>query len=110
MVNNDLPMAIQQFIATTNVGDTQGFLSLFTATALIDDWGRKFHGPSGAADWNRTDNMGVNAHFDLVTFAKEKPDEWKVTLKVSGDGYNGTGPLLFKLADDKIEQLLIIPN
>ncbi|MCS4275321.1 MULTISPECIES: nuclear transport factor 2 family protein [Mycetocola] len=106
-----LPEPIARFIDTTNAQDSAGFVAAFTEDALLDDWGRVFRGAGGIADWNRTDNIGVNAHFDLVSVEQAPAgEEWIVTLRVSGDGYNGTGPMRFQLAGDRISRLRITPN
>ena len=104
----DLPTAIQAFIDTTNAGDSAGFVATFTEDAYVNDWGRAFHGHAGVRSWDGTDNIGVQAHFELVDFAHgDEPDSYVVTLTVSGNGYNGTGPMTFELRDGLIARLLI---
>lgn len=103
-----LPEAIRTFIVATNEGDSDAFVAAFTPDAYLNDWGREFHGHSGVAQWNRTDNIGVQAHFDLVS-AQPGPREgtYRLTLKVTGNGYNGTGPMAFELRDGLIASLRI---
>ncbi|GAA4182453.1 hypothetical protein GCM10022288_00380 [Gryllotalpicola kribbensis] len=108
MSERQLPAAIHTFIDATNRGDTDAFAAAFTEDAHLNDWGRDFTGRDGVLSWNRTDNIGVNAHFELVDVAPaEHPDSYLVTLTVSGDGYNGTGPMTFTLRDGLIAELLI---
>jgi ketosteroid isomerase-like protein len=108
MTTTSLPAAIQAFIDATNAADTDTFAAAFAPDAFLSDWGREFHGRQGVRAWNRTDNIGVNAHFDLVSATPgERPDSYLVTLTVSGDGYNGTGPMLFELRDGLIARLVI---
>ena len=104
----EIPAAIATFIDATNRGDSDAFVAAFSADATLDDWGRVFHGHSGVRAWDRTDNIGVDAHFDLVDakFGTE-PDSYIVTLSVSGNGYNGTGPMTFQLRDGLIARLTI---
>lgn len=104
----EIPAAIATFIDATNRGDSDAFAAAFSADATLVDWGREFHGHSGVRAWDRTDNIGVHAHFDLVD-AKlgAEPDSYIVTLTVSGDGYNGTGPMTFQLRDGLISHLTI---
>lgn len=102
------PEAIQAFIEATNAGDTEAFVAAFTSDARLDDWGRVFTGHDGIRDWNRTDNIGVQAHFELLDVrAGVGPDTYVVTLRVSGNGYNGTGPMTFRLRDGLIADLKI---
>jgi ketosteroid isomerase-like protein len=108
MSDHDLPAPIQRFVDATNRGDSEAFADAFTDDAYLNDWGREFHGRDGVLSWNRTDNIGVNAHFDVVDVAPgPDPDSVVVTMTVSGDGYNGTGPLLFGLRGDRIASLRI---
>lgn len=105
------PTALQRFIDTTNAGDTDAFLDVFTDDASLDDWGRVFHGRDGIADWNRTDNIGKSSHFELVEVAPgPDADSVVATLTVSGEGYNGTGPITFWYAGDRLTRVAIAPT
>jgi ketosteroid isomerase-like protein len=103
---SELPAPIQEFIDATNRGDTEALLAAFAEDAYLSDWGRVFNGHAGIANWNQTDNIGKQAHFDLVSF-REVEGGYGVTLKVSGNGYNGTGEMIFTLAGEKIARLVI---
>jgi hypothetical protein len=107
MTASELPPAISQFIDATNAGDSASFLDAFSSDANLNDWGREFHGRDEIADWNRTDNIGVRSHFDLVESAETSPGVHRVVLTVTGDGYNGTGPMEFSLRDGKIASVRI---
>ncbi|MER6066386.1 nuclear transport factor 2 family protein [Streptomyces sp. NPDC001792] len=108
MTDIELPDAIRAFIEATNAGDSEAFVAAFTPDAYLNDWGREFHGRGGVNDWNRTDNIGVQAHFDLVSAQRDPADgRYLLTLKVSGNGYNGTGPMAFELRDGLIASLRI---
>ncbi|MEW2289475.1 nuclear transport factor 2 family protein [Streptomyces sp. NPDC047841] len=63
----DVPAAIGTFIDATNRGDSEAFVAAFTEDAHLYDYGREFQGRDRVRDWNRTDNIGAQAHFDLVT-------------------------------------------
>lgn len=103
-----LPEAIRTFIDATNRGDTDAFVNAFTSDATLNDWGREFTGHQGVRTWDSTDNIGVRSHFELVDWSAEPdPDTYLVTLTVTGDGYNGTGPMRFQLRDGRIADLRI---
>lgn len=103
-----LPEPIQRFVDATNSGDTEAFVSLFTEDAYLNDWGREFHGRAGVRSWNETDNIGVDSHFEVLGVRSgDEPDTYIATLRVSGNGYNGTGPLAFTLAGSHIASLRI---
>ncbi|GCD88089.1 nuclear transport factor 2 family protein [Nocardioides sp. LS1] len=108
MTGPTAPAAIQRFIDTTNDSDTDGFLDVFTDNAVLIDWGRVFQGRAAIAQWNETDNIGVHTHFELkALLVEDEHATYTATLKVSGDGFNGTGPMTFKLRGDQIEALTI---
>ena len=104
----DYPPAIRAFVEATNAADTEAFLAAFTPDTHLDDWGRVFTGRAGVRAWNETDNIGVQAHFDVVTVVEgADPDTFVATLTVTGNGYNGTGPMTFRLRDGLIADLRI---
>jgi hypothetical protein len=108
MTEDRLPAAIQNFIEATNRADSGAFVAAFTEDAYLNDWGREFHGREGVRAWNRTDNIGVRSHFELVSAEPgTTPGSYTVTLTVTGDGFNGTGPMNFELRDGRIASLRI---
>jgi hypothetical protein len=42
-----------------------------------------------------------------VRGARRNGDEHVVTLEVTGNGYNGTGDIVFALEDDRIKRMII---
>lgn len=103
-----VPAVIQEFIDATNAGDTERFVATFTDDAYLNDWGREFRGHDGVRSWNETDNIGMKAHFDFVSGEPgSDPDEYTLTLKVTSNRFNGTGPLKFTLREGKIASLVI---
>lgn len=102
-----LPDPIQQFVETTNRSDSAAFVATFTDEATLDDWGRVFRGHKGIRSWDSTDNIGVNANFELISWKATGEYTFVVVLKVTGDGHNGTGPMEFTLEDDRISRLII---
>ncbi|MEV4199205.1 nuclear transport factor 2 family protein [Micromonospora globbae] len=108
MTTTDVPAAIREFIDATNRGDSDAFVAAFTDDAYLNDWGREFHGHDGVRSWDRTDNIGVQSHFEFLSIEPgSEPDSYVVTLKVSGNGFNGTGPMTFHLRDGRIASLRI---
>src|SRR3569832_2587650 len=100
------PSVIQHMVDTTNAGDIAGFLDCFSTDAFLSDWGRDFSGREGIASWNKTDNIGVKSKLRLVSVT---PDggTYRVTIAVSGGGFNGDGTMTFTLAGDRIARLII---
>ncbi len=108
MAEIEVPEAIRGFVERTNAGDSDGFVAAFTEDAYLNDWGREFHGHDGVRSWDRTDNIGVQSHFELRSIEPgPTPDSFTVILAVSGNGYNGTGPMRFELRGKRIASLRI---
>jgi hypothetical protein len=105
------PDAIQAFVDATNRGDSDAFVAAFTTDTHLDDWGRSFDGHDGVRSWDGTDNIGVQSHFDLLDVTPGTGDEeYVANIRVSGNGYNGTGPMVFRIRDGLIADLRIGPN
>jgi ketosteroid isomerase-like protein len=103
-----LPEPVRTFVEASNAGDTEAFVAAFTPDARLDDWGRVYQGHDGVRDWNETDNIGVQSRFEVVSVdASSTPDVVTATLRVSGNGYNGTGAMVFRLRDGLIADLKI---
>lgn len=103
-----LPAPIRAFIEATNAADTEAFVKTFTTDAYLHDFGRSFHGLDGARSWDRTDNIGVQAHFDALDVAPgTEPDSFVVTMKVTGNGFNGVSPMTFTVRDGLISSMVI---
>ena len=104
----DVPGSIQEFVEATNAADSEAFVAVFTTDATLVDWGRTFTGHDGVRAWDRTDNIGVQTHFDLLGVVPgDDPDSYVATIRVRGNGYNGTGPMLFCLREGLIAGLRI---
>lgn len=110
MTDEQLPAPIAEFVRATNDGDSDAFVAAFTADAELIDWGRVFHGHEGVRSWDRTDNIGVHSRFEVVGWRRAAEDTVIVDLTVTGDGYNGTGPMTFGLRDGLIRSLVIAPT
>jgi SnoaL-like domain len=104
----DTPAPIAAMIAATNAADSDAFVAVFTDDAYLNDWGREFHGHSGIASWNRTDNIGVEAHFDLHGVrAGDADDEYLADLTVTSRRFNGDGTFTISLRDRLISRFVI---
>ncbi|MDQ7879679.1 nuclear transport factor 2 family protein [Microbacterium sp. QXD-8] len=106
-----IPAPISAFIDATNAGDSDAFVAAFAEDGSLDDWGRVAHGHAGIREWDRTDNIGKQSHFELVDIAAEAPPEtYLVHLAVTGNGFNGTSPFRFTLRDGLIRSVVIVPD
>ncbi|MEU8935651.1 nuclear transport factor 2 family protein [Streptomyces sp. NPDC048409] len=111
MTGISLPAPIQKFVDATNRGDSAAFLEAFTDDPVLDDWGRVFVGLDGVAAWNHSDNIGRQARFEVLDAEPgADPDSWVVTVRVTGNGYNGSSPITFQLHQGRINRLTIAPN
>jgi ketosteroid isomerase-like protein len=102
----DLEPAIRQMLDATNNGDNEAFLDAFAEDAVIDDWGRTFTGRAEIAGWNDRENIGVRSHIE-ATGVERHGDEIRVSIQVTGDGYNGGGAMTFALSGERIGRMVI---
>jgi hypothetical protein len=102
----DLEPAIRQMLDATNDGDNEAFLDAFAEDAVIDDWGRTFTGRTEIARWNERENIGVHSHIE-ATDVQRDGEEIRVSIQVTGDGYNGGGAMTFVLSGDRIGRMVI---
>jgi ketosteroid isomerase-like protein len=110
-VTSSIPTAIRDFIETTNRGDSAAFVDTFTPDATLNDWGTEFHGRDAISGWNETDNIGVQAHFDVVELKPTgRPGSFVATLTVTSNKHSGTGPMTFVVEGGKIRSLEITPT
>jgi len=49
----------------------------------------------------------VQAHFDLESVEARPGEEYVAVIRVSGNGYNGVGPMVFRIRDGFISDLRI---
>ena len=105
-----VPQPIQAMIDATNAGDSDGFVAAFTDDGYLNDWGREFRGHAELRSWDQTDNIGKQSHFEVVSVSDEGDGRYVVVLTVSGNGFNGTGPMTFTVRGDKLESMVITPH
>ena len=109
-VAGDVPAAIRRFIDTTNAGDHEGFVAVFTQDALLSDWGREFRGRDAIGEWDRSDNIGRKSRFELLEVRRgDTEHEFVTTVVVTGGGFNGTSDLAFTIRGDEVARLVITP-
>jgi hypothetical protein len=100
------PKAVRRMIDATNAGDSDAFVAAFAEDADLEDWGRVFHGRERVSSWNETDNIGRDAHFEVLA-ERVEGNGHVVTLQVSGGGFNGVSDFYFEVAEDQITSMVI---
>jgi hypothetical protein len=101
-----LDQPIQTMIDATNRGDTAVFLTAFADDAVLVDWGRTFSGKAEIAKWNQDENIGTQNHL-RVTGVHRSGTQVRVTVTVTGNGYNGDGTFVFDLSAQGITRMVI---
>lgn len=111
-VNKELniPNPIQNFINATNNGNNEELINTFANDAYLRDWFHIFNGHKGVASWNISDNIGKNTHFDIQSIRNgEKENSYTLSVKVSGDGFNGNSNIFFLIKNNLISEMIISP-
>jgi hypothetical protein len=102
----ETPPAVLRMVEATNAADSDAFVAAFAEDAYLEDWGRGFRGRDGIAQWDQSDNIGRQSHFE-VRSTRAEGDGYVVTLAVTGGGFNGTSDFYFEVADDLITSMII---
>jgi ketosteroid isomerase-like protein len=102
----DVPPAVTRMVEATNAADSAAFVDAFADDAYLEDWGRGFRGRDGIAQWNQSDNIGRQSHFE-VRSVRAEGDGVVVTLEVTGGGFNGTSDFYFEVDGDAIRTMII---
>ena len=105
----DLDPAARRMIEATNAEDNEAFLAAFAEDAVVDDFGRRFEGKAEIAAWNDRENIGTHNRIEVTGARPDGPDGDGVllTIRVSGDGYNGDGTFAIQSRDDTIHRMVI---
>jgi len=102
----ELDKPIRTMIDATNRGDSETFLGAFADDAVLVDWGRTFSGKSEIARWNDDENIGSQNQI-RVTGVERSGKSTKVSVDVSGNGYTGSGSMIFEVEGEAITKLVI---
>ncbi|NJL31265.1 MAG: nuclear transport factor 2 family protein [Phycisphaerales bacterium] len=108
-MNKPLASAIVDFFKAHNTGQTDDFLNLFTADALVHDEAHEYRGPA-IRQWIDEAVAKYQPIADITNITTQG-DQTLVTAKVSGK-FPGSPVQLcyrFTLRDDKIAELAIGP-
>ncbi len=105
MKNFDLEPAIERLVSATNAGDGKALLQAFTEDAVLIDFGRTFSGRAQIAQWDRQENTGTQNIIRVNSVEAGPPV--RLSISVSGNGYNGDGTFEIELKDGLISKLVI---
>ena len=103
-----LPPEVRALIEAANIGDTDAFLSAFTPQlGVVDDWGRKFHGPMDIQGWSDVEFIGKDVTLKIIHFYSTEDTEVTVIAEVGGNGFNGPSTFTFRIADGEVAEMRI---
>ena len=103
---NDLPQPVAALIEAANANDTDAFLAALASDAVVDDWGREFHGPDEIRGWSDREFIGVDVSLE-VTAVEQSDGATTVTATVGGRGFNGPSHFTFDVDDDRVARMTI---
>ncbi len=99
---------VRNLIDAANNGDTDGFLATFIPyQGVVDDWGRKFHGPEGIRRWSDAEFIGKRVTLKVIHFYSTDDAQVVVIAEVGGDGFNGPSTFTFRIANSKVTEMHI---
>jgi hypothetical protein len=108
MMSPVLTPEVRTLIEAANLGDTDAFLAAFTPhRGVVDDWGRRFHGPIEIRRWSDGEFIGKRVTMTLIHFYVTDDDEVVVIAQVGGEGFNGPSTFTFRVAESKVAEMHI---
>lgn len=82
-------------------------LAAFTPQGVVEDWGRKFHGPQEIRRWSDAEFIGKRVTLQVIHFYSGVDAEVIVIAQVGGEGFNGPSTCTFRVADNKVAEMRI---
>jgi hypothetical protein len=114
-VTRRLPPVIAAYIKSSNEGNSDACLGVFSDDALVNDIQREFRGKAAIGKWAEREIFGAHVTMEVMR-AIDHYGDVIVTAKLDGT-YDKTGlpdPLIltfyFTVRDDKITMLIILRN
>lgn len=101
-----LPPALQSAVDAINAEDTDAFVAAFSASGVINDWGRVLKGAEGVRSWARTDAIGAHAKMTVVE-AATTGDTTHIVFDWQSRVFNGRSEAYVTLADGLIAEFRI---
>lgn len=99
---------VRNLIDAVNLGDVDAFLAGFTPyQGVVDDWGRRFHGPEAIRRWSDAEFIGKQVSLNVIHFYSIDEVDVVVIAQVGGNGFNGPSTFTFRVADGKITEMRI---
>ncbi len=102
-----LPPPIDRFVAAVNRGDTDGFLALMPADAVVDDWGRRFAGHAAIRRWSDREFVGAKGTLTPLAVAGAGGEvtldaDWKSNF------YSGASRMVFRIDGGMVREMRIL--
>lgn len=109
MSNLTLPTPVQALVDAINRGDTDAFVAVFTPDGVVDDWGRRLHGPKGVRSWADTDAIGAGAQMTVLS-ASTKGVVTEIRFAWRSRVFNGESSAFVTVEGDQIAEFRIPPH
>lgn len=104
---SELPALIAQMRDTLNRGDSAGYMALFAADAVVDDWGSRYEGLRAIREWAEREQFDAKGRLTITKLISNTngvvvfDTDWKSSF------FSGAGRFAVTLRDSKITELRI---
>jgi ketosteroid isomerase-like protein len=104
---SELPALIAQMRDTLNRGDSAGYMALFAADAVVDDWGSRYEGLRAIREWADREQFDAKGRLTITKLISNTngvvvfDTDWKSSF------FSGAGRFAVTLRDGKIAELRI---
>ncbi|MEV8251012.1 nuclear transport factor 2 family protein [Microbacterium sp. NPDC076768] len=104
-----LPLPVRTMIDAINSADTEGFVSAFTSTGFVNDWGTIKEGAAGVRAWAESDAIGAGAQMTVLSAVTEG-ETTRIHFAWSSRVFNGESDGIFVVDGDKLASFTIPPS
>ena len=107
---SDIPELVRNMRDTVNRGDAEGYLALFAADAIVDDWGSRYEGIAAIRGWSQREQIDAKGHLTITRVISDKDGvvvfdtDWKSSF------FSGPGRFTVRVKNGKIAELRISEN
>ena len=104
-----IPAPIQAFVDAINNADTDGFVGLFAADGLVNDWGTEYRGHDRVRRWAGSDAIGADARMTVLS-ASTDGDTTTIRFGWRSRVFTGESTGIFVIDGEHLRSFTIPPE
>ena len=106
----DIPPLAAALRDTTNRQDWPGFIALFHADGVVDDWGSVYRGVAAIKGWSDREMIGAKGTLTITRMIHDEDGVIAFDTDWKSSFFSGPGRFTLTVRDGKIAELRISEN